>query len=289
MAQVRAAADRAVGRHCRAAEDGPGDRVDRVRQRGDRGRGDDAVLRQAAHGVHGDGRPVEVEEPCLAVVEPTLDPVEVEEGAAQVVAALRARRALPAGHEEGACDALADGQPGVVVAGAELDDLAGDLVPEDARQGEGDGPADDVQVRVAQSAGARSHEDLAGARPRRADLLDLQSARDVAQDRGAHGRGNVRSHVVLRRLKHRWFAPGLLPRVSSDASHAIRRCKVFVRTNCRRGATRRRPGCRGGGSSPGGRGSGRTPGRPVRSVRRSARRAAPRRHRPSRRSSGRCS
>ena len=79
----------------------------------------------------------------------------------------------------------------MLVAGADLDDLAGDLVTEDRRQREGDGPADDVEVGVAQAAGGDLDEHLAGLGVRGADLLHLQTAVNVAQDGGAHGGGDL--------------------------------------------------------------------------------------------------
>ncbi|GAV94500.1 cell envelope-related transcriptional attenuator [Actinomyces denticolens] len=100
--------------------------------------------------------------------------------------------ALPARHEEAPGHVLPDGQAGVLIAGAHLDDGAGDLVTEDGGQGEGDGAADDVEIGVAQAAGGDLDEDLAGLGPGGAQGLDLEALGGVAQDGRAHGIGDVR-------------------------------------------------------------------------------------------------
>ena len=81
----------------------------------------------------------------------------------------------------------------MLVAGAHLDDGAGDLVPEHGGQGEGDGAADDVEVGVAQAAGGDLDEHLAGLGAGGADGLDLKALVVVAQHGGAHGVGDRRT------------------------------------------------------------------------------------------------
>ena len=187
VAQVGAAAHGPVTGHGGAAQDGRRHHVDGVWHGGHGGGGDDRVLGQTAHGVHGHRFAVGGGQTGGAVVEDALETVEVEEGAAQLVASRGAGVALATGHEEAAGHLLPDSQAGVLVAGAELHDGAGDLVAEHRRQREGDGTTDDVEVGVAQPAGGHLDEDLAGLGPGGAQGLDLQADLVVPQDRRLHG------------------------------------------------------------------------------------------------------
>ena len=190
VAQVGAAAHGPVTGHGGAAQDGRRHHVDGVGHGGHGGGGDDRVLGQAAHGVHGHRLTVGGGQAGGAVVEDALEAVEVEEGAAQLVAPRGAGVALTAGHEEAPGHLLPDLQAGVLVAGAELYDGAGDLVAEHRRQREGDGATDDVEVGVAQPAGGHLDENLAALGARSTQRLDLQTDLVVPQDRGLHGLGD---------------------------------------------------------------------------------------------------
>src|SRR5947208_2302850 len=66
------------------------------------GGGHHRVLCQAAHAVHRQGSAVGSGEPGRAVIELTPQPVELEEGHAQIISPLRAIRAGTAGHDKGA-------------------------------------------------------------------------------------------------------------------------------------------------------------------------------------------
>jgi len=168
--------------------------VDAAGQLRDGGRGDDAVLGQPSHRVHPDGVAVEVEQAGGVVVEAALEPVEGEERLAQVVATGGAGFTLPAGHQEAPGHPVADGQPGVFVVGPDLHHLARHLVAQDAGGGEGDCPADDVQVGMAHSAGGDLDQHLAGPGPRGADGFHLHAVGDVSQDGSSHRLGDGWGH-----------------------------------------------------------------------------------------------
>ena len=137
----------------------------------------------------------------------------------------------------------------MLVAGAQLDDGAGDLVAEHGGQGEGDGAADDVQVGVAQAAGGDLDEHLAGLGAGRAQGLHLKAPVVVAQHGGAHGLGDRRTGsdcfvaghvaVTLWRGSRRW---------TSTADRAsLTQPDLFVLTNCPHIRAR---GSRAGGADP---------------------------------------
>ena len=80
------------------------------------------------------------------------------------------------------------------VVGPDLHHLARHLVAQDAGGGEGDGPADDVQVGVTHSAGGDLDQYLAVPGPRGADGFHLHAVGDVSQDGGSHRLGDGRGH-----------------------------------------------------------------------------------------------
>ena len=72
---------------------------------------------------------------------------------------------------------------------------AGALVPEHERAIErvAPEPVDDVQVAVTDARGHRPHEDLAAPRLVDVDVLDRERGVHLAEDRGLHARGPIRS------------------------------------------------------------------------------------------------
>ncbi len=169
--------------------------------------GNDGILGEAGHRIHRYRRAVFATKPGSAVVQSPLEPVHPEKLLAKIVASGGAKSTRAAGHDEGRDDKGSGLRASR--SGSQSGDRPRNFVAEDCGHGKRHFTFDDMQIRVADTAGTNAHQCFARAWLGNGNALNPQRPRDFVQYGGFHQSGTHRATPLFSLRSRESSAPGV--------------------------------------------------------------------------------